>query len=120
MSDPTQNTWNITLNSPWFEYVQNGKKTFEGRCFWKQVLNYKINDILVISHHTDKEKPSYNVKIINIHKFQNFAEALENTPIDKVLPGIASIADGIEIYKKYYRLETQNDNGVCLIELLLC
>jgi ASC-1-like (ASCH) protein len=43
--------WNITLNSPWFEYVKNGNKIYEGRCNWKQASQYRIGDFLRIEHH---------------------------------------------------------------------
>jgi ASC-1-like (ASCH) protein len=110
-------SWHIQLNNPWFDHVLNGEKIYEGRCFWKQVLNYKIGDILKISHYTDHNRVPYYAKIVEIIKFETFEAALKNVQLDLVLPNVKSIQEGIEIYKKYYKLMTQIENGVCLLKL---
>ena len=109
--------WNITLNSPWFEYIKEGSKVYEGRCNWKQASQYTIGDILNISHHTDPLEPPFAVEIIDIHKFDTFETALTTLGLSKVLPGIETIEEGIQIYLKYYRLSTQLENGVLIIEI---
>lgn len=113
----SQSQWNITLNSPWFEHIKNGNKIYEGRCNWKQAAQYKIGDILNINHHTNPLEPGYTVKIINIHKFATFQTALSKLGLSKVLPGIQTIEEGIEIYLQYYKLTTQIENGILMIEV---
>lgn len=96
--------WNITLNTPWFEFVKNSKKCYEGRCNWKQAAQYKIDDILVIKHHTDPHEKEFSVKIINIHKFDTFETALKIIGLSKILPNILTIEKGVSVYLKYYKL----------------
>ena len=108
----------ITLNSPWYEYVRDGLKKYEGRCNWKMVKDLKIGDHLLISHHTNRNLPTYKVKIIDLLYFSDFEEALNKLTLSEVLPGILTIADGVEIYKKYYKLQTQKENGVCIIKIM--
>ena len=110
--------WNITLNSPWFEYIKNGEKKYEGRCNWKQAAQYNVGDLLLIKHHTDVLEQEYTVRIINILKFDTFESALYELGLPNVLPGIKTIKDGIDVYLKYYKLETQIENGVLMIAVI--
>lgn len=110
--------WNITLNSPWYEYVRDGYKKYEGRCDWKQVKEYVVGDLINVSHHTDSTREQYQIQIVKIHKYKNFEEGLRNLNLNQVLPGVQTVEEGIEIYKKYYKLSTQNEHGICMIEIL--
>ncbi len=107
----------ITLNSPWFEYVKNGTKKYEGRCNWKNATTYKIGDLLEISHHIDKTISPFRVKIVDIIKFNTFEEALKKLDIKDILPGVDSINEGIKIYEKFVSKITQNKYGVLLIKI---
>jgi ASC-1-like (ASCH) protein len=107
----------ISINSPWFEYVKEGKKVYEGRCFWKSVLDYKIGDILIVSHHTDKTIRSFEVVIDEILKFKTFRDALTELPIDRILPSITNVDEGVEIYHKFVSEQTQEKYGVCMIKI---
>jgi ASC-1-like (ASCH) protein len=109
--------WNVTLNSPWFEYVKIGEKIYEGRCNWKESAKYQIGDTLIVNHHTDLNEKEFSVKIIDIIKFDTFETALNTLELHKVLPGVVSVQDGVSIYFKYYKLTTQIDNGILMIQV---
>jgi len=110
--------WKMTLNSPWYELVRDGIKTYEGRCNWKTTKEYKIGDTLEISHHVDKTHPTYCVKIIDILHFKDFEEALQTLGLENTLPTIKTIDDGISIYHQYHKQSTQDTHGVCMIHVL--
>jgi ASC-1-like (ASCH) protein len=110
----------ITLNSPWFEYVRTGAKEYEGRCYRGKCLEFKPEDLLAISHHTNASLPPFNAKITDIKTINTFQKALENLPISKGLPkefGEYTVEESVEIYKKYVKLSTQEEFGVCMIRL---
>jgi ASC-1-like (ASCH) protein len=109
--------WNITLNDPWFDFVKTGEKCYEGRCNWKQASQYKVNDILVIKHHTNPHVKEFSVFIKNIYKFDTFETALKTMGLPKILPNVLTVENGVDIYLKYYKLETQINNGILMIEL---
>ena len=110
---------NITLNSPWFEYVRDGKKIYEGRRKTDKTKEYKIGDILIINHHTDILQEPYKVIIQDILSFPTFKDALTNLPIENILPNIKTIDEGVEIYKKYVSLNTQIQDGIFMIKIKL-
>ena len=108
----------LTLNSPWFEYVRDGIKTYEGRsCKNGKVKKYKIGDIITISHHTDFNQKEYQVKILDILFYPDFRFALEILGLEKTLPGTKTIDEGETIYFKYVSKETQFEYGVCMINV---
>jgi ASC-1-like (ASCH) protein len=109
--------WPITLNDPWFDAMKQGTKKYEGRCNWKQAAQYQVGDMLAVSHHTDKARPSFRLAIQAIHKFDTFEQALTVLPLQDVLPGVATVQEGVEIYKRDVSLATQQAQGVLLLEM---
>jgi ASC-1-like (ASCH) protein len=120
MTLPSSNIWKITLNDPWFHHVQSGEKTYEGRRYWGKTRQYQVGDFFEINHHTNSEALPFTAQILEIRIFKSFEKALQNLPIQQVLPGVSSVADGVAIYQKYVSLSTQEKNGVCMIKLKIC
>lgn len=106
----------LTLNSPWYELVRDGKKLYEGRRALPSILTLSIGEIIFISHHTDVTLPSYQVIVTSLALYNTFEEALTELPLDKVLPlPEITIEEGVKIYQKYVSLATQQRDGVVLI-----
>ena len=111
-------TLNITLNSPWYELMKDGKKIYEGRRATEKIKNMKVGDILKVEHHVDKTLPSFYIEIIDKLYFKTFEEALNELNIHEVLPiPDINVAQGVEIYKKYVSLETQLKDGVVMLKV---
>lgn len=111
--------YNISMSDPWFDLIKIGEKKYEGRRYYYDVPKYKVGDIIKINRVVGKLRTgdNYLVRIINIHKFNTFEEAMNNLPLNYILPGVETIDDGINIYKKFVSIETQERDGVCMIEL---
>jgi len=105
---------NMSLNDPWFTYVKKGEKKYEGRKFKNHL---KIGDVIQFHHHTDSTQPPFLKKIKNILNFSTFEEALKKLPLSDILPHVATIEEGIEIYYRFVSLPTQLQHGVIMIEL---
>ena len=64
-------TYSFQLNDPWFRYVVEGKKEYEGRCHRSVAKECQIGDIIVFSHFTspnDKNnQPFKNELLINLY-----------------------------------------------------
>ena len=108
----------MTLNSPWYEYVRNSSKIYEGRRFSPK---YNVGDTITFSHHIDKTRPTFNKCIVGIYRFETFEDALNCSQthgcLNEVLPGVNTVHEGVEIYKRYVSLPTQYRDGVMLIKL---
>ena len=106
----------LTLNSPWYELVRDGRKLYEGRRAIPSILSLIIGEIISISHHTDITLPSYEVIVTSLTRYNTFEEALIELPLDEVLPiPEITIDEGIKIYQQYVSLATQHRDGVILI-----
>ncbi len=108
----------MTLNSPWFELVESGKKVFEGRRVTRTTRQIKVGDFIDFSHHIHKTMPTFSVQVIDIHHFQTFEQALLDLGIDRVLPipGL-TLKEAVQIYRQFVSLETQIKSGVVMFNV---
>lgn len=114
--------YTISLNSPWFELVKLGTKKYEGRRCTPKIDSLKPGDIINVKHHTDTSIEPYQVRIISIHKFQTFEEALNTLPISEVLPisdqyPYIDVKLGIDIYKQFVSIQTQLKDGISMLKV---
>ena len=71
-----------------------------------------------MSHHLDKNIEPFNVTVTDIHHFATFKDALENLPIEEILPiENITVESGVDIYLKYVSLETQMKDGVVMLKV---
>lgn len=104
----------MKLGDPWFEYVANGTKRYEGRRWWKPTQELRIGDTITFQGSQNRECR----KIIkNILLFPTFEAALQSLPLEQVLPGVTTIDEGVQIYLQFVSLKTQKSDGICMIEL---
>ncbi len=111
-------THTIHLGSKWFPLVKSGEKIYEGRCYWKKAKEYQVGDILHIIHQDDPTQ-TFKTEIIGLHIRENFQVALKEFGLSKVLPGVSSIEEGVQVYYNYVSQKTQQENGVVLLEFQL-
>lgn len=104
----------LTLNSPWYELVRDGKKRYEGRRALPSILSLTVGERICVKHHTDAALPAYVVTVTSIARYKTFEDALESVPVDAVLPGM-TVAEGVRVYQRYVSLATQVRDGVVLI-----
>jgi ASC-1-like (ASCH) protein len=111
-------THTMKLNTPWYEFVQNGEKIYEGRRATEKVLGIKTGDKIMFIHATDDSRDNITVDVLDILSYPTFRDALESLPMQKVLPitGL-TIDQGVDIYKKYVSLPTQIKDGVIMIKI---
>ena len=59
----------------------------------------------------------FRCKITSIHKYDSFFSYLQNETIEKCLPGIDTIEDGVNVYYQYYSLTDEHRYGIRAIRL---
>jgi ASC-1-like (ASCH) protein len=109
----------LHLNSPWFELVKQGEKTYEGRRNTIKVRDICIiGNIITIKHFTDATQEPYQVIIEDFNHYHTFEEALKELNINEILPlENITIDEGILIYQKYVSLKTQIEDGIIMIKI---
>lgn len=106
----------FTLSDPWFDLVQTGKKIYEGRRFWEKTFQIKPHDLIEFTSVSNPDR-KFVREVIQIYRFQTFEQALQKLGIEKMLPGIKTIAEGVEIYLKFVSIKTQLQDGIIIFEL---
>ena len=110
---------NITItkniSEPWFSLIKVGLKTVEGRLNKGDFMSLNKGDILHITNNELGFMRSYEIKITSIHKYKTFSEYLEKEKLEKCLPGIDTIDEGVKVYYKYYsKLDEEKYNIIAI------
>jgi len=108
------------LSQPWFDYIKSGEKTIEGRLnkdFWS---NINIDDIIIWYNDDNNCYNSFKTRIIKKNIYKSFSDYLENEDLNKCLPNINNINDGLNIYYQYYNKDDENKYGIVALYLELC
>lgn len=78
--------------------IRNKIKTVEGRKNSLKYQNIKKNDIIIFEL---KNEPDIKVLVIYVNKYKNVKEYLLNETLEKTLPGVDNIEEGIKIYEQF-------------------
>lgn len=107
------------MNSPWFELLLSGEKQYEGRRLTQRMRELVERDIIRVQHHISHDQ-SFLMQIESIHIYPTFEHALLSLPLGKILPvKEMTISKGIDIYKQFVSIATQERDGVVMLELSL-
>ena len=91
-----------SLSEPWFTLVKIGIKTVEGRLNKGRFANMNIGDIFVFTNNEFIFERKFKIRIKNISYHKDFQTYLETETLEKCLPGIDTVDDGLHIYYTYY------------------
>lgn len=108
-------TYNNHRAEPYFTFMQQGKKTIEGRVKKGYYRLVKPGDHIIIYNEEETKKLEVLVKRVTTYK--SFREMLENEPFHQVLPDAKNISDGINIYRRFYTPKQERQFGVVAIEI---
>lgn len=96
------------LSEPWFSLIKLKKKRVEGRLNKGDFNKIKIGDIIKFTNNDFGFNREFNVKITKIYDYDTFRDYLENEKLEKCLPGIESIEEGIKVYHNFYSVNDEN------------
>jgi ASC-1-like (ASCH) protein len=106
------------LDPTWFDAIQNGIKIAEGRIGKPWVLALELGDEIEFTRRPapdvipDKNAPTLVIKITELHRYGTFTALFDDVGLERVLPGILSYDDGVNVYRKWYSEKDENDKGV--------
>lgn len=106
------------VSEPWFSLILLGLKTVEGRKNKGRFKEMQVGDIIEWTNN-DFAPRSVLTKIIRKKSYDTFEEYLKFEGLDKCLPGISNMKDGLSVYFKYFTKNDEIEFGVIAIELEL-
>jgi len=92
------NTVKLHIQRRWYDLIPHGEKSYEGRLDHGDVK--PINTGTIIIFYTE-DLPELKVKVVSKHHFSSFADMFQNIAINKLLPGLTSVEEGIELYRSF-------------------
>jgi ASC-1-like (ASCH) protein len=109
------------LSEPWFSLIKLGLKTTEGRLNKGDFKIMKKNDIIrFVNNDFNINKPrKFKVKILSKKIYNSFSEYLIGEKIEKCLPGIDSLEEGLSVYYKYYKKEDEEEYKIVALRFKL-
>lgn len=104
------------VSEPWFSLISLGLKIVEGRKNKGRFKEMKVGDIIEWTNN-DFGFRSVLTEIIGKEIYPTFQEYLETEGLQKCLPTIHNIEQGLSVYFTYYTKDDEKEYGVVAIRL---
>ena len=102
------NTYTKHLSEPWFTLIKIGAKKCEGRLNKGDFFEMKKGDNIIFTNNDFDFSRSFHCKITSVHNYISFEKYSDIETLEKCLPGIDTIDEGVSIYYKYYKKEDED------------
>lgn len=114
-----QKVYKKHISEPWFSLIAVGCKTVEGRLHHDDWEKMRQGDIIEWYNLDYTPILDRELKTIILSKkvYPSFESYLTNEGMQKTLPSIKNINDGLKIYYNYYKPEDEKKFGVVAIQL---
>ena len=106
-------TYTKSISEPWFSLIKSGEKNVEGRLDRHVYARLEINDIIIWNNNEEY----VTTKVVNITKYKTFYDYLENQGLEKTVPFVKTIDDGVKIYYTFYTKKEEDEFGVLAFQL---
>ncbi|XP_011007395.1 PREDICTED: uncharacterized protein LOC105113079 isoform X2 [Populus euphratica] len=98
----------IHVQEPYFSLLKDGRKKIEGRCATGDYLRIEPGDLILVNK-------IVVLKVEDVRRYASFSKMLQAESLKKVLPGVKTVEEGVQIYRKFYTEEKEMSNGVLAI-----
>ncbi|KAL5848311.1 hypothetical protein ACOSQ4_006324 [Xanthoceras sorbifolium] len=98
----------LHVDEPFFSLIKDGVKTVEGRCAVGDYNRIGSGAMILLNK-------CMLLEVQCVRHYASFLEMLEAENLEKVLPGVQTIEEGVRIYRKFYVEEKERSNGVLAI-----
>ncbi len=107
----------MKLEKKWFDYIVSGRKNIEGRLYDEKRRRVRIGDCVLFKSTNDRVNRLLYTIVKGLRRYNSFREMLISEGIERVLPGVHNINEGVNIYYKYYSPVEEQKYGVLAIEV---
>ena len=109
------------LSEPWFSLVATGKKVFEGRLGNSSFASEASagTEISFFNDDLPGRRRRATVIVTGKKRFPSFRAMLGSGPkaLEKTLPTVKSVDDGVAVYRAFYTAEDERRHGVVRLRL---
>jgi len=89
--------FNIHCKDPWFSFIREGLKTVEGRQKTHTYKRLRIGDRINFINGQE----TFLTQITEIREYNSIEDYFADVTLEKALPGIETIAQGLDIYYQW-------------------
>ncbi|CAL9219410.1 unnamed protein product [Arabidopsis halleri] len=100
----------LHVQEPYFTQLKDGLKTVEGRCAVGDYMRISSGAFILFNK-------CLLLEVQDVHHYTSFSEMLRMEGLAKVLPGVESIEEGVQVYRNFYSEEKERMNGVVAIHV---
>lgn len=100
--------FHIDVQEPFFTQLRNGQKTVEGRCALGNYKRILPGDFLLVNR-------CLLLTVQAVNWYGTFYEMIEAESIGNVLPGIKTVKEGVQVYRRFYSEVKEKSGGVLAI-----
>ena len=105
------------VSEPWFTLIKLRIKTIEGRLANGNFKNINLGDYIIFINNDFGFQRIQKCQISKITEYQTFHDYLQTETLEKCLPGIDNIEQGLQVYYKYYTKEQEQNSKVIAMTL---
>lgn len=95
----------LHVQEPYLTQLESGRKSVEGRCAAGAYNLFGPGSVLLFNK-------CLLMEVRDVRKYPSFSEMLRAEGLSTVLPGVESIEEGVQIYRRFYTEEKELSNGV--------
>lgn len=114
----------LNVSQPWFGHVKSGRKTVEGRLDKGKFADVRAGTVLLIrrsssnsNSNSNSSKPVVAV-VADVRRYDSFESYLSAEGLNRTLPGVQTIADGVSVYRQFYTEQDERKHGVLAIQIV--
>ena len=105
------------VSEPWFSLIKCQLKKTEGRLLKGDFLNMNIGDYITWTNQELGFPRSCTTIITSILHYNSFKDYINSEGLDKCLPGIDNLEEGLSVYYSYFTPGQEKNLGVIAIRL---
>ncbi|KAL6210445.1 hypothetical protein ACLB2K_015677 [Fragaria x ananassa] len=98
----------LHVQEPFFTQIKDGPKTIEGRCNVGDYSRIGSGALILFNK-------CLIVDVKEVRSYGSFSDMLRAESLQKVLPGVITIEEGVQVYRRFYTDEIERSNGVIAI-----
>ncbi|XP_050944092.1 uncharacterized protein LOC127150412 [Cucumis melo] len=95
----------LHVQEPFFTQLKDGLKRVEGRCAAGNYNRIQSGALILFNK-------CLLFEVQDVRQYPSFYAMLKAESLDNVLPGVKTLTDGVQVYRKFYSEEKELSNGV--------